>query len=69
MLQRRLSISVHGHTIHTPLHATKLPLSVWMKGVWFVLQSDKGVFFRAWPKPWASASRQLGVWATPCDFS
>ena len=30
-------------TIHTPLHATKLPLSVWMKGLWFVLQSDKGV--------------------------
>jgi hypothetical protein len=30
-------------TTHTPLHATKLPLSVWMKGLWFILQSDKGV--------------------------
>jgi len=30
-------------TTHTPLHATKLPLKVWMKGLWFVLQSDKGV--------------------------
>ena len=30
-------------TTRTPLHATKLPLSVWLKGLWFILQSDKGV--------------------------
>jgi transposase-like protein len=30
-------------TTHTPLHATNLPLSDWMKGLWFILQSDKGV--------------------------
>src|SRR5687767_12011369 len=30
-------------TSRTPLHATKLPLSVWLKGLWLVLWSDKGV--------------------------
>lgn len=30
-------------TTRTPLHSTKLPLSIWMKGLWFILQSDKGV--------------------------
>jgi len=32
-------------TAHTTLHATKLPLNVWMRGLSFVLQSDKGVSF------------------------
>ncbi|RVP68306.1 IS1595 family transposase [Sinorhizobium medicae] len=30
-------------TTHTPLHFTKLPLSVWLKGMWLMLQSDKGL--------------------------
>jgi transposase-like protein len=30
-------------TSRTPLHATKLPLSIWLKGLWLVLWSDKGV--------------------------
>ncbi|MTH94615.1 IS1595 family transposase, partial [Roseibium sp. RKSG952] len=30
-------------TTHTPLHATKLSLSVWLKGMWLILQSDKGM--------------------------
>ncbi|CDZ62025.1 Hypothetical protein NGAL_HAMBI2566_48350 [Neorhizobium galegae bv. orientalis] len=28
-------------TTHTPLHATKLPLRVWLKAMWLLLQSDK----------------------------
>lgn len=27
----------------TPLHATKLPLRVWLKAMWLMLQSDKGL--------------------------
>jgi transposase-like protein len=30
-------------TTHTPLHATKLPLSTWFKALWLMLQSDKGL--------------------------
>src|SRR5688572_15102253 len=30
-------------TSRTPRHATKLPLSIWLKGLWLVLWSDKGV--------------------------
>ncbi len=30
-------------TTHTPLHSTKLPLSLWLKGMWLVLQFDKGI--------------------------
>jgi transposase-like protein len=30
-------------TSRTPVHATKLPLSIWLKGLWLVLWSDKGV--------------------------
>jgi len=30
-------------TTHTPLHSTKLPLRVWLKGLWLMLQSDKGL--------------------------
>ena len=30
-------------TTHTPLHSTKLPLSLWLKGMWLILQSDKGI--------------------------
>jgi transposase-like protein len=30
-------------TTHTPLHSTKLPLSVWLKRMWLMLQSDKGL--------------------------
>lgn len=30
-------------TTHTPLHATKLPLRTWLMGLWFILQSDKGI--------------------------
>jgi transposase-like protein len=30
-------------TTHTPLHSTKLPLSTWLKALWLVLQSDKGL--------------------------
>jgi hypothetical protein len=30
-------------TTHTPLHATKLPLRVWLKAMWLLLQSDKGL--------------------------
>lgn len=42
MLQRRMSVPVYGDDTHTPLHSTKLPLSVWLKGMWLILQSDKG---------------------------
>lgn len=30
-------------TTHTPLHATKLALRVWLKAMWLILQSDKGL--------------------------
>ena len=30
-------------TTRTPLHSTKLPLSTWLKALWLVLQSDKGL--------------------------
>ena len=30
-------------TTRTPLHSTKLPLSVWFRALWLMLQSDKGV--------------------------
>lgn len=30
-------------TARTPLHATKLPLRTWLTGLWFILQSDKGI--------------------------
>jgi Transposase zinc-ribbon domain len=30
-------------TTHTPLHSTKLPLSTWLKALWLILQSDKGL--------------------------
>ncbi len=30
-------------TTRTPLHATKLPLRVWLTAAWLILQSDKGL--------------------------
>lgn len=30
-------------TTRTPLHATKLPLRIWLTGLWLILQSDKGI--------------------------
>jgi hypothetical protein len=30
-------------TTRTPLHATKLRLSIWLKALWLILQSDKGL--------------------------
>ena len=30
-------------TTRTPLHSTKLPLRIWLTGLWLVLQSDKGI--------------------------
>ncbi|WP_454019550.1 IS1595 family transposase [Azospirillum sp. Marseille-Q6669] len=30
-------------TTRTPLHGTKLPLRTWLMGLWFILQSDKGI--------------------------
>lgn len=30
-------------TTRTPLHATKLPLRVWLMAMWLILQSDKGI--------------------------
>jgi ISXO2-like transposase domain/Transposase zinc-ribbon domain len=30
-------------TTRTPLHSTKLPLSMWLKALWLTLQSDKGL--------------------------
>jgi hypothetical protein len=30
-------------TTHTPLHATKLPLRIWLTAMWLILQSDKGI--------------------------
>lgn len=30
-------------TTHTPLHSTKLPIKVWLTGLWLMLQSDKGI--------------------------
>lgn len=30
-------------TTRTPLHATKLPLRLWLKAMWLILQSDKGL--------------------------
>jgi hypothetical protein len=30
-------------TTRTPLHATKLPLRIWLTGFWLILQSDKGL--------------------------
>ena len=30
-------------TTRTPLHSTKLPLRVWLTGLWLILQADKGI--------------------------
>jgi len=30
-------------TTRTPLHSTKLPLRVWLTGLWLILQSDRGI--------------------------
>lgn len=30
-------------TTRTPLRSTKLPLQVWLTGLWLILQSDKGI--------------------------
>ena len=30
-------------TTRTPLHSTQLPLSVWFRALWLILQSDKGL--------------------------
>jgi transposase-like protein len=30
-------------TTRTPLHSTKLPLGIWLKAMWLMLQSDKGL--------------------------
>src|SRR5271154_6115180 len=30
-------------TTRTPLHSTKLPLGTWLKAMWLILQSDKGL--------------------------
>jgi transposase-like protein len=30
-------------TTRTPLHSTKLPLSTWLKALWLILQSDRGL--------------------------
>ena len=30
-------------TTRTPLHSTKLPLGIWLKALWLILQSDKGL--------------------------
>ncbi len=30
-------------TTRTPLHSTKLPLRVWLTGLWLILQSDEGI--------------------------
>lgn len=30
-------------TTRTPLHSTKLPLRLWLKALWLILQSDKGL--------------------------
>ena len=42
MLRKCLSISVHRDDPNA-LHATKLPLSTWLRGLWLILQSDKGI--------------------------
>lgn len=38
--QCRLQFTV---TTRTPLHSTKLPLRVWLTGLWLILQADKGI--------------------------
>jgi Transposase zinc-ribbon domain len=38
-------------TTRTPLHATKLPLSTWLKALWLILQSDKGLLRRTTKHP------------------
>jgi hypothetical protein len=38
--ERRFQFTV---TTRTPLHSTKLPLRVWLTGLWLILQSDKGM--------------------------
>jgi hypothetical protein len=30
-------------TTRTPLHSTKLPISIWLRAMWLILQSDKGI--------------------------
>jgi hypothetical protein len=50
-------------TTRTPLHSTKLPLRVWLTGLWLILQSDRGSPRCAWRKPLGSASRPPGAWA------
>ena len=45
-------------TTRTPLHATKLPLSTWLKALWLILQSDKGL---------SSIPPGRGAWGEPAD--
>ena len=65
MLERHLPFQFTV-TTRTPLHATKLPLRVWLSGLWLMLQSDKGISSIRWRKRSVSASRRLGVWVMPC---
>lgn len=30
-------------TTRTALHSTKLPIRIWLAGLWFMLQADKGI--------------------------
>ena len=52
-------------TTRTPLHSTKLPLGVWLTGLWLILQSDKVSPRFAWPRRSGSANRRPGAWAMP----
>ena len=38
----RVPVPIHGDDA-TPLHSTKLPLRVWLTGLWLILQSEKGI--------------------------
>jgi hypothetical protein len=53
-------------TTRTPLHATKLPLRVWLSGLWLMLQADKGISSIRLAEASVSASRRLGAWAMLC---
>ncbi len=42
MFQRGLPLPVHSDNT-PPLHTTKLPLNTWLKTMWLLLQTDKGL--------------------------
>jgi len=52
-------------TTRTPLHSTKLPLRIWLTGLWLILQSDKGISSVRLAEAIGVTQPTLGAWAMP----